>query len=433
MRDPGARRGVTSSVHATETLVFSVLLQLIVMIAAARILHVLARKMGQPGAVGEIIAGLLLGPSLLGWLAPHASLALFGATPSPAITILSQIGLTLLMFQIGAEFEFAHLEDRTARRAATWIAIASLTVPFVLGLAIGHYSQPRLAPTMDRTVYSLFIGVAMAITALPILGRILVQFDLQRHKLGVVAIAAAAANDVIGWIMLAMVSALATAQLNWSVSAIQVGELILLMIGARFALAPLAGWLVRRFPLSEGVLPPNLMAVVLCLIFALAIATSKLGIFAIFGGFLGGLLFHRQRAFVAAWRRQVGGFVLVFFLPIFFTFTGLRTNLLGLTGDFGWLGIVLAASILGKIVPVFLAARASGFSNHESMTLGALMNTRALMELIVLNVGYDLGFLPPSMFAMLVLMAVVTTLMTGPLLHRLLPRLGHTFGAEIEA
>ena len=424
---------MTSSVHATETLVFSVLLQLIVMIAAARLLHVAARKLGQPGAVGEIVAGLLLGPSLLGWLAPDFSLALFGTKPSPAITVLSQLGLTLLMFQIGAEFEFAHLKDQMARRAATWIAIASLIVPFVLGLAIGHYSQSQLAPATDPTVYSLFIGVAMAITALPILGRILVQFDLQRHKLGVVAIAAAAVNDVVGWIMLAVVSALATAEFRWSASAIQVGGLILLMIVARFALAPLVGWLVRRFPISEGKLPPNLMAIVLCLIFVLAIATFKLGIFTIFGGFLGGLLFHRELEFVAAWRRQVGGFVLVFFLPIFFTFTGLRTNVLGLTGDLGWLGIVLAASILGKVVPVFIAARASGFSNNESMTLGALMNTRALMELIVLNVGYDLGFLPPSIFAMLVLMAVVTTLMTGPLLQWLLPRLGHEVGPEIEA
>ena len=422
-----------SSVHATENLVFSVLLQLIVMIAAARLLHVAARKLGQPGAVGEIVAGLLLGPSLLGWLAPHFSVAVFGAKPSPAITILSQLGLTLLMFQIGAEFEFAHLKERTARRAATWIALASLTVPFMLGLAIGHYSQPRLAPAIDRTVYSLVLGVAMALTALPILGRILVQFDLQRHKLGVVAIAAAAVNDVVGWLLLAVVSALAAAQLSWGASVIQVGGLVLLILVARFALAPLAGWLVRKFPVKDGVLSPNLMAIVLCGIFALAICTFALGIFAIFGGFLGGLLFHRHLDFVAAWRRQVGGFVLVFFLPIFFTFTGLRTNLLGLTGDIDWLAIVLAASILGKIVPVYIAARASGFSNDESMTLGALMNTRALMELIVLNVGYDLGFLPPSIFAMLVLMAVVTTLMTGPLLQWLLPRLGHKVGAGIEA
>jgi Kef-type K+ transport system membrane component KefB len=190
---------------------------------------------------------------------------------------------------------------------------------------------------------------------------------------------------------------------------------------------------VGRYPVEDGILSPSLMATILCLIFALAICTFALGLFAIFGGFLAGLLFHRHLDFVAAWRRQVGGFVLVFFLPIFFTFTGLRTNLLGLSGDLDWLAIVLAAAILGKIIPVYFAARASGFSSDESWTLGSLMNTRALMELIVLNVGYELGFLPPSIFAMLVLMAVLTTLMTGPLLQFLLPRLGHKVGAGIEA
>jgi len=424
---------MTSSVHATESLVFSVLLQLIVMIAAARLLHVAARKLGQPGAVGEIVAGLLLGPSLLGWAAPDVSLALFGAKPAQAVTILSQLGLTLLMFQIGAEFEFAHLKERQPRRAALLIAAVSLAVPFGLGVMVGHYSHDRLAPAIDTNIYSLFIGVAMSITALPILGRILVQFDLQRHRLGVVAIAAAAINDVVGWIMLAMVSALAAAQLSWGASLIQLGGLAALIVFARFVLAPLATWLVRRYPVEGGVLSPSLMAIILCLIFGLAICTFALGVFAIFGGFLAGLLFHRHLDFVAAWRRQVGGFVLVFFLPIFFTFTGLRTNLLGLSGDLDWLGIVLAAAILGKIVPVYFAARASGFSSDESWTLGSLMNTRALMELIVLNVGYELGFLPPSIFAMLVLMAVLTTLMTGPLLQLLLPRLGHKVGAGIEA
>ena len=217
------------------------------------------------------------------------------------------------MFQIGAEFEFARLKEKMARRAATWIAIASLVVPFLLGLAIGHFSQPRLASAMDRTIYSLFIGVGMAITALPILDRILVQFDLQRRRLGVVALAVAAVNDVVGWMMLAVVSALAAAELSWSGSALQIGGLIVLMLVARFALAPLAGWLVRRFPVVDGVFSPNLMAIVLCLIFALAIVTLKLGIFANFGGFLGGLLFHRHLDFVTAWRRQVGGFVQVFF------------------------------------------------------------------------------------------------------------------------
>lgn len=424
---------MTPSVHATEELLFSVLLQLIVMIGTARAMHLVARRLGQPGAVGEIVAGLMLGPSLLGTIAPDLSLSLFGAKPAEAITVLSQIGLTLLMFQIGASFEFGHLKNRKYRRAASAVATASLLVPLGLGLAIGLASAERLAPEIDRITYSLFVAVALAITALPILGRILAQFGLERHPVGVVAIAAAAANDLIGWVLLAMASAYAAALLSINGALFQLGGLVALAVLARYALVPLADRLVKRWPLDAGDLSPTLIALVLVIIFALAIATFKLGVFAIFGGFLAGTLFHRHVAFTEAWRRQIGVFVLVFFLPIFFTFTGLRTDLFALSGDLDWLAIVLAAAILGKVVPVYAAARLTGFSSAEAATLGALMNTRALMELIVLNVGFELGFLPQSMFAMLVVMAVVTTLMTGPLLRLLLPRMGHDAGSVAEA
>jgi len=177
------------------------------------------------------------------------------------------------------------------------------------------------------------------------------------------------------------------------------------------------------------------MTIVVCLIFATGICTYKLGIFAIFGGFLAGLLFHHDKAFVEAWRAQVGKFVMVFFLPVFFTYTGLRTNVLGLVSvsDWEWLAVVLAAAILGKVVPVYVAARSAGFNHQESTILGSLMNTRALMELIVLNIGFDLGFIPQNVFTMLVIMAVVTTVMTGPLLRRLLPRAGYVIPVGVEA
>ncbi len=424
---------MNSSVHATEELLFSVLLQLVVMIAAARAMHLVARRLGQPGAVGEIVAGLMLGPSLLGRIAPEFSVSLFGAKPAESITVLSQIGLTLLMFQIGASFEFGHLKDRKYRRAASAVALSSLLVPLALGMVIGLASAERLAPGLDRMTYAMFVGVALAITALPILGRILVQFGLERHPVGVIAIAAAAVNDLVGWVLLALVSAYATALLSLSAALLQLGGLVALALVARFALVPFTDRLVKRWPVERSELSPTLIAIVLAIIFALAIGTFKLGVFAIFGGFLAGTLFHRHAPFVEAWRRQVGVFVLVFFLPIFFTFTGLRTDVFALGGDLDWLAIVLAAAILGKIVPVYLSARAAGLAGAEAATLGALMNTRALMELIVLNVGYELGFLPPSMFAMLVVMAVVTTLMTGPLLRLLLPRMGHNATSVAEA
>jgi len=426
---------MTTSVHQTEQLLFSVLLQLIIMIGTARVVNTIFRRLGQPGVIGEIVAGLLLGPSFFGYFFPELSLALFGSTASPQITIISQIGLILLMFQIGTDFEFGHLKVKRNRSGVMMIAVASVAVPFALGLLIGEASAPILAPTTDPLTYSLFLGVALAITAVPILGRILREFDLTQTDIGVVAISAAAINDVVGWIMLAAVSAYATARFSTLHIVLQVGGLIVLLIVLWTILRPLADLLVKRLPVRNHQLPPNLMAVVICFIFGLGIWTFELGVFAIFGGFAAGLLFHRHKAFVDAWRHQVGQFVLVFFLPIFFTFTSLRTNVLGLSTamDVQWLALVLAAAILGKIIPVYVAARLSGFTHDKSSILASLMNTRALMELIVLNIGYDLGFVPQNVFTMLVIMAVATTVMTGPLLKLLLPRLGQRISGDIEA
>ena len=424
-----------STVHATEDLLFQVLLQLVIMVAAARVMNTVFRRLGQPGVIGEIVAGLLLGPSLFGYFFPEVSLAIFGAKVSPPISVMSQIGLVLLMFQIGTDFEFGHLKTPRNRNGVLLIAAASVGVPFALGLLIGHLSQPLLAPAIDRTIYSLFMGVGLAITAVPILGRILRQFDLNRTEVGTVAIAAAALNDVVGWVMLASISALAAAKLTSASLGLQLGEIAAFMVALWFLGRPLAAWLNAHLVPREGELPPNLIAVVLVLMFACGMATKEIGIFTIFGGFAAGLLFHPYPAFVKRWRGQVGGFVIVFFLPIFFTSTGLRTNVLGLTTatDWTWLAVILAAAIGGKIVSVYLAARATGFDHHQSSILGALMNTRALMELIVLNIGLDLGFLPQNVFTMLVIMAVVTTIMTGPLLKLLLPRTGHVIPAGVEA
>jgi Kef-type K+ transport system membrane component KefB len=426
---------MTASVHATELLLFSVLLQLIVMIAAARLFNNLARGLGQPGVIGEIVAGLALGPSLFGYFFPETAAALFGTTAATPIAIISQIGLVLLMFQIGTDFEFGHLRSGRHRAATARVAIASIAVPLVLGFGFGWISAATLAPATDPLVYSLFCAVAVAITAVPILGRILREFGLTRDPVGVVAISAAAINDVVGWLLLACISAFATAQFTGGFVIWRAGALLAGFALLWFVLRPLVDRLLRALPVRDATVPPNLMAVVICLMFALGIATNAIGIFTIFGGFATGLLFHHHRDFVEAWRRQVGQFVLIFFLPVFFTFTGLRTNVLGLTSasDFAWLALLLALSILGKIVPVYVAGRVSGFSHAQSSVLGSLMNTRALMELIVLNIGYDLGFLPQNVFTMLVIMAVGTTVMTGPLLQRLLPRMGHAITERVAA
>ena len=424
-----------SSVHATESLLFSTLLQIIVMVLAARAGNVVVRRFGQPGVVGEIVAGLLLGPSLFGHFFPVESVALFGAKASAPITIISQIGLVLLMFQIGMDFEFGHLSRRKNRNGSLGITAASVSVPFALGFVIGQVSAPLLAPHVDPLAYSLFCGVGLAITAVPILGRILKEFDLTRTEIGVVAISAAAMNDVLGWVMLAGISAYAAAKFSLESMGLQIAGIVLLAAFAWFGLRRAIHWLLTRNPVTAGEIPPNLMTVVIAIAFAMAICTYELGIFAIFGGFLAGLLFHHDRVFVDAWRRQVGRFVLVFFLPVFFTYTGLRTNVLGLTAatDWMWLALILVAAVGGKIVPVFVASRMAKFSLSESAILGSLMNTRALMELIVLNIGYDMGFLPQNVFTMLVIMAVATTVMTGPLLRVLLPRAGYAVPQGVEA
>ncbi len=424
-----------TSAHATELLLFTVLIQLIIMIAAARALNTVFRRVGQPGVIGEIVAGLLLGPSFFGHFFPELSSTIFGEKPSQALVVISQIGLILLMFQIGSNFEFGHIATARNRKALALVTLVSVTIPFALGLAIGYASAATFAPDINQHVYALFCGVALAITAVPILGRILYEFGLNRHEIGVLAISAAALNDVIGWLMLASVAAIASASFAPQTAALQIGGVLIFGLLAFFILRPLTYPLLAKFPLKDDSIPPNLLAIIIVFTFLMALCTYKLGIFAIFGGFAAGLLFHHDQKFTEAWRRQVGQFVLVFFLPVFFTFTGLRTNVLGLNTmlDLQWLAIILAASILGKIIPVYIAARISGYDHVQSTLLGTLMNTRALMELIVLNIGFEMGFIPQKIFTMLVIMAVVTTVMTGPLLRRILPRMGHVIPKGIDA
>jgi Kef-type K+ transport system membrane component KefB len=424
-----------SSVHQTEDLLFSILLQLIVMILAARLMNTAARRLGQPGVVGEIVAGLMLGPSLLGHFFPQLSMALFGEHVPPTIPIISQIGLIFLMFQIGLDAEFRLLAQSRNRRGVLAVAAASICVPLVLGFLVGEWCAPALVPQADPLPFSLFCGVALAITAMPVLGRIMREFALGDTAVGVVAISAAAINDVVGWLLLAGVSAYAAArfsglQLLWQLLAL-LAFIAVMYLGVR----PLAAWLVRRYAPRADKLPSNLMALVTALIFLAGICTYKIGIFAIFGGFALGMVFQPHAGFVEAWRRHVGTFVMVFFLPVFFTFTGLRTDITALSSGaaLSWLAVILAAGIGGKILPVYFAGRTAGFDRTQSWILGSLMNTRGLMELIVLNIGYDLGILPRDAFTMLVIMAVVTNLMTGPLLRLLLPRMGHAVPKGIEA
>lgn len=424
-----------STVHQLESTLFFVLLQLIVIIVAARAAGNLARRMGQPRAVGEIVAGLTLGPSLFGYLSPEISGYVFQSVSSLPLSIISQIGLLLLMFQIGLDFDFSHLTERKNKKAVTTISIASIALPFALGFIIGQASAPYLAPNIDPLPYSLFVSIALSITAVPVLGRIMMEFDLTRTRVGAIAISAAAVNDVVGWLLLAVVSAIAVAQFSTQDTLIQLSWLALYVVVCWWLVRPFLRWMIRRFDLNQHQMPRDLLAVMLALIFISGMATYKIGIFAIFGGFMLGVLVHDQQKFVALWKKTVGDFVMVFFLPVFFTYTGLRTNVIGLDTFtlWNWCVIMIFAATFGKFAGTYLAARASGMDGHQSSTIAILMNTRGLMELIVLNVGLDLGFIPQNVFTMLVIMAVFTTVITGPILSRLLPKIGHFIPVGVDA
>jgi Kef-type K+ transport system membrane component KefB len=419
------------NVHATEALLFFTLLQLAIIVLAARAAGALAVRCGQSAVVGEILVGVLLGPSLFGAVAPHAFEVVFRSTPAEPLTLVSQVGLLLLMFQIGLEFDFSHLAQRSHRRTVWAVAGAGLLAPFAIGAAYGAFVPREIAGTDNRLGFVLFVATAFSITALPVLGRILVDFKMTRSALGVIAISCAAINDVVGWLMLALVSAL-------SVSAFAPGPFALRLLGI-VALGAAAWWVVR--PLLSGyvrrqlrgaadaapdgtTLPATLMGVILACVFAAGMATYQLGIFAIFGGFLVGVLLHRETAFVHAWHARVGAFVNVFFVPIFFTLTGLRTDIGSLHDGraWGWCVLLIGLATLGKLGACYVAARWVGLDPVRARIIGMLMNTRGLMELIVINVGLEMGMIGRQVFTMLVLMALFSTVITSPALRRWLPR-----------
>ena len=424
-----ATHAVQITAHQNEAALFLILLQLAVIVLAARVGGWLARLVGQSPSVGEIIVGIVLGPSLFGLIAPGAFHFVFLSTPPQPMNVLSQLGLILLMFQIGLEFDFTHLRVMQNRTATIRVALACIALPFALGLGFGYWSAPVLSPQAPPIAAALFVATAFSITALPILGRILMEFNMTRERIGVIAISAAAINDVVGWLLLALVTALASAQFNLWQFGLKVFEVFAFAVFSWFVLRPffkrlivmLGGDLKRT-----GKLNGNLLAALLLGIFCCAMSTYQIGIFAIFGGFAMGVLLHDEVELVAAWRDKVGTFVLVFFLPIFFTYTGLRTNIGGLDSLalWGWCALTVALATFGKMAGAYGAARWSGLNRHEAGLLAILMNTRALMELIVINVGFDLGVISQNVFTMLVLIAIISTVMTSPGLRAALPKLG---------
>jgi Kef-type K+ transport system membrane component KefB len=413
------------SVHKSEALLFSTLLELAVIVGAARLGAALAQRVGQAAVIGEIVVGILLGPSLFGWAAPQAFTFVFGSASPEPLQMLSNLALVLMMFQIGLEFDFAHLKERTNRITVLRVSAACLILPFAIGLAHGYFAAPALSPQADRVDSALFIATAFSITALPVLGRILHELQITRTRLGVIAISAAAVNDALGWVLLALVTALSVASFYGARFGLNVLLLGAYVVLCTFVVRPLLKRFVHRFDLADGRLPGTLFAVVLVSVFLSAIATYKLGIFAIFGAFLIGVILYDESLLVRAWQQRVGDFVTFFFMPIFFTYTGLRTSVGGLESYtlWAWCALTMVLATVGKFGGAYLAARGP-LGPLQATILGFMMNTRGLMELVVINVGFDLGVISQQMFTILVLMALVSTIVTTPALRALLPRIG---------
>jgi len=385
-------------------------------IVAGQILGRLLRFMGQPPVIGEVVAGIALGPSLLGWVAPDVYSYILPPTVAPLLDVIAQLGVILYMFVLGLELNTEMLRGRA--RSTLIISQSSIAVPFVLGTLLAYYLYPRLSEEgVPFTSFSLFLGVAMAITAFPVLARILTDRKIHQSRLGVVALSCAAMNDVAAWCLLALVSGIAQAKVG--------GSLLVLAWTAAFIIAmllivkPLALRLAKR---AEGGDPSKgIVTIVFIALLVSALTAEWIGIHAIFGAFLLGAIIPYNSAIARTFTSRLEDLVTVVFLPAFFASTGMRSRIDLVSGPEEWLlcGIIILVATLGKFGGTLVAARLTGRGWREAASLAALMNTRGLMELIVLNVGLDLQIISPKLFAMMVVMAVVTTLATTPVLQLL--------------
>ncbi|MDF3820901.1 cation:proton antiporter [Leptospira sp. 96542] len=392
-------------------------LQIIIVCGFARFMgYVFTRKFKQPAVMGEIVAGILLGPSLLGNYFPETMGFLFPPHSLPTLATLSQIGLVLFMFIIGMELDLSVLKNKA--HSAIIISHASIVLPFFLGMTLAYFFYVDYAPkTVNFLSFSLFMGIAMSITAFPVLARILQERNLTRTPLGAMVLTCAAADDVTAWILLAIIVTISKAgDLNTAIFTIGLSlSYILVMV---YVVAPFLKRLGSIY-ISRENLTRTAVALVLMIVFLSSLTTEVIGIHALFGAFLAGVVMPSDGNLKKLISEKIEDLAVILFLPIFFVITGLRTQVNLLNDPALWtvFGLVIAVAVIGKFFGSALAARISGSNWEDSLSIGALMNTRGLMELVVLNIGYDLGILSPEIFAVFVLMALATTLSTGPLLN----------------
>ena len=400
---------------------FHLVLQIAVILVAARLVGFLFQKIHQPQVMGEMVAGILLGPSLLGWLAPGVSAALFPPASLSYLNALSQVGLVVFMFVVGLALNPSDLHGYG--HAAVLTSHVSIVAPFCLGGLTALYLYPRLSDDgVTFTGFALFMGAAMSITAFPVLARILTERGLLRSRMGTMAIACAAVDDVTGWCILAYIVVLVrvthAARPAWVTIAGSLAYVLIMVFVVRRILPAFEREFRKRDRLSD-----NLVAVIVVLVLVSALATEWLGIHLLFGAFLMGAIMPKTPEFTHYLLHKFESVTVVLLLPLFFAFTGLRTRIGVGGGRAIWFysAIVIVVAITGKLGGSMFAARLAGMPWREAASLGILMNTRGLMELVILNIGLDIGVISPAMFSIMVLMALVTTFMTTPLLEWVYP------------
>ena len=399
-----------------------VLIQWMIIIAAAYFFGRMGKKfLHQPLAVGEIAAGIILGPSVLGLIWPADWPVIFPKETQTSMQLLGKLGIIFLLFQVGMEFDYSHL--RAKSKTVTAVSLLGILAPVLCGLAIGPWLHEKFAPETPKFGFLLFFCIALSISALPIMGRILLEMKLERTAIGAMAISAAAIDDVIGWLMLGVATVLATTGFEWKPFLLQVLGIAVFYVALQKVIGPTLRQLWRQQTAGAMGMPNSFLALLLIGLFACGLITHYLGIFVIFGAFLFGTCLHQEASLVKAWRDRFSGVVLVAFVPIFFTNTGLNTRIGALGGAEAWLatGLIFGAAVVGKLGGCFLGAKLTGSTTREAASIAALMNTRALMGLIAINVGLELKLLTPALFTMLVIMCLATTAMCGPLLRWWLP------------
>jgi Kef-type K+ transport system membrane component KefB len=391
------------------------LLQIIVIIVTARLFGSIFRGLGQPPVMGEMVAGIALGPSVLGLVSPQTTAFLFPSSSMTTLGVFSQVGVVLFMFVVGMELDLQHVRERAS--TAIMVSHVGIVVPFLLGaaLALSLYGSVAI-PGTSFTAFALFMGIAMSITAFPVLARILKDRGLADTPLGSMALACASIDDVTAWCILAFVVAV-TKSSGFIGTALTFGLTLLFVVVMLLLVKPRIETLINR-RIADVKYSRIMMAGILAFVLSCAWFTETIGIHALFGGFIAGVVMPSSPEVQAFLKDKIESFSAAALLPLFFVFTGLRTQVTLLNDWWGWLMclLIIVVAVAGKLGGSMLTARWTRMSWRDSFSLGVLMNTRGLVELVVLNIGYDLGILSPRIFVMMVIMALVTTFMTAPLL-----------------